>query len=124
MISFVETRDKASVACEHNNLRAGRRSGIQRAGTGPNRQLHWRHDSGWTKRQPDSGAQKLLFSTIDFAVCVDRSDNSWDEFRRGRISSGDSRYLYINDLPPGTSYDYVFSWCFGDACDDMRVPDC
>ena len=61
---------------------------------------------------------------VEFAICVDRSDNSWDEFRRGRISPGDSRYLYVNDVPLGGHYDYFYNWCFGDACEDMRVPDC
>ena len=61
---------------------------------------------------------------VDFAICVDRSDNSWDEFRRGRISPGDSRYLYVNGVPLGGHYDYFYNWCFGDACEDMRVPDC
>ena len=62
--------------------------------------------------------------TVEFAICVDRSDNNWDEFRRGDIASGASRYLYINDLPPGGSYDYEYVWCYGDICSEQRVPDC
>lgn len=61
---------------------------------------------------------------VEYAICLNRGDVSWNGFKRGTIRANRSVRLYVSDLPPNTEYNYQYNWCWGDACRNQRIPDC
>ena len=61
---------------------------------------------------------------VEYTVCLDRSDVSWNGFKRGTVRANRSVKLYVNGLPAGGRYNYEYKWCYGSICKDQRIPDC
>ncbi|MBR9834040.1 MAG: hypothetical protein GYB42_02370 [Alphaproteobacteria bacterium] len=60
---------------------------------------------------------------VEWKICLNRTDWGWNAFKRGYIGPKKTKRLYINDLEPGSRYEYVYNWCNLDAC-PVDIPDC